>query len=214
MFRDRHDAASQLAGRLKPYDGTNPLVLGIPRGGVVIGSILARELNGDLDVILTRKLRTPGSPELAMGSVDEHGNVFLNRSVVDGLRIKENEIEKEKERQMEVIRQRAESYRRIQPKIPLKDRVVIVTDDGIATGATMRVAMRVARAAEPEKLVVALPVGPPGEVAELGREVDKLICLLTPPHFEAVGQFYDLFNQVEDDEVETILREFAEKRST
>lgn len=213
MFRDRHDAASQLAERLKEYDGTNPLVLGIPRGGVVIGSILARELNGDLDVILTRKLRTPGSPELAMGSVDEHGNIVLNASVIGALQIDTDTIEAERQRQMRVIRERAESYRSIYPNIPLKGRIVIITDDGIATGATMRVAIQVARAAEPEKLVVALPVGPPQEVAELGRDVDEMLCILTPPDFEAVGQFYELFNQVEDEKVENILREFAERRS-
>jgi predicted phosphoribosyltransferase len=213
MFRDRYDAASQLAEALQKYDGVHPLVLGIPRGGVVIGSILARELGGDLDVILTRKLRTPGHPELAMGSVDENGNVFLNVSVVHSLGIDEATIEQERQRQMRVIGERAESYRHIYPRIPLKGRVVIVTDDGIATGATMRVAIQMARDAEPESLVVGLPVGPPEEVKELKKEVDDMVCLLAPPGFEAVGQFYELFNQVEDDEVEEILREFAERRS-
>ena len=170
MFRDRYDAASQLAEALKKYNGLNPLVLGIPRGGVVIGSILARELNGDLDVIITRKLRTPGHSELAMGSVDENGNIFLNLSVIHSLGIDEATIEQERQRQMRVIEERAESYRRIYPKIPLKGRAVIITDDGIATGATMRVAIQVARAAEPESLSVAFPVGPPDEVTTIKKD--------------------------------------------
>jgi predicted phosphoribosyltransferase len=213
MFRDRYDAASQLARRLQNYEGANPLVLGIPRGGVVLGSELARALNGDFDVILTRKLRTPGSPELAMGSVDENGNVFLNSSVVRSLQISDEAIETERQRQLKVIHERAELYRRIYPKIHMEGRVVIITDDGIATGATMRAAVQVARGAEPERLCVALPVGPPQEVEDIGRDVDDMVCLLAPPHFEAVGQFYESFEQVDDDEVEKILRELARRRS-
>jgi len=209
MFQDRTDAATRLAEKLQKYKGQKPLILGIPRGGVVIGSVLARELEGDLDVILTRKLRTPGRPELAMGSVDEKGDAYLNESVVKLLQIREETIEEEKTRQMAIIASRAESYRRIYPKIPLEGRIVIVTDDGIATGATMKVAIRIARAAGPEKLVVALPVGPPEQVAQLAPDTDEMVCIYQPPDFMAVGQFYQLFEQVEDEEVERILADFA-----
>lgn len=213
MFRDRNDAALQLAARLERYKGKNPLVLGIPRGGVVIASVLARELKGDLDIILTRKLGTPGSPELAMGSIDEAGNLHLNLSIISALRISKEQIEKERLRQMDVIRRRAESYRRIYPKIPLEGRTVIITDDGIATGATLKVAIDMVKAAGVERTVVAIPVGPPENVAELKEEVDDVTCLLAPANFQAVGQFYESFTQVEDEDVERILRDFAKTRA-
>jgi predicted phosphoribosyltransferase len=213
MFRDRNDAALQLADALQKYRGQNSLVLGIPRGGAVIGAVLARELKGDLDVILTRKLRTPGRPELAMGSIDENGDVYLNESIMGILQISDERIAEEKRRQLDVIHARTRSYRCIYPKIPLEGRTVIITDDGIATGATMKVAIRVARAAEPERLVVGLPVGPPDSVAGLKQDVDQMVCLRTPPDFEAVGQFYESFDQVEDEEVEKILLDFARRRA-
>jgi predicted phosphoribosyltransferase len=212
MFRDRRDAALQLARELKEYKDKKPLVLGVPRGGVVTGSILARELEGDIDVVLTRKLRAPGNPELAMGSVDENGNVYLNEEIARILGVSERTIEEERHRQLQVIRRRAESYRRIYPKIPLEDRIVLVTDDGIATGATMRAAIQSAKAGSPRKLIAAIPVGPPEQVAELEPEVDEIVCLLRPPYFAAVGQFYERFEQVEDSDVERILTEFAKSR--
>lgn len=213
MFRDRNDAALQLAARLKRYKGQNPLVLGIPRGGVVIASVLARELKGDFDIILTRKLGTPGSPELAMGSIDEAGNLHLNLSIISVLRISKEQIEKERLRQMDVIRRRTESYRRIYPKIPLKGRTVIIADDGIATGATLKVAIDMVKAAGVERTVVAIPVGPPANVVEIKQEVDDVRCLLTPANFQAVGEFYESFLQVEDENVERILLDFAKTRA-
>lgn len=212
MFRDRNDAALKLAERLLDYKGQKPLVLGIPRGGVVIASVLARELGGELDIILTRKLGSPVNPELAMGSVDENGNIHLNASIIDALGVTSEMIERERRAQLEVIRSRAEAYRRIYPKIPLKDRIIIITDDGIATGATMAAAIDTARAEKPAKLVVALPVGPPEKIDEMQADADEMICLSAPPYFQAVGQFYDSFTQIEDSEVEQILREFAEAR--
>ena len=213
MFRDRHDSAMQLAARLESYRGRNPLVLGIPRGGVVIGSVLAHSLNGELDIVLTRKLRAPGNPELAMGAIDENGNTYLNGPVVDFLRVSDEMIEEEKVRQLQMLRGRAESYRRIRPKIPLEDRAVILTDDGIATGSTMKAAIQTARAARPKRLVVALPVGPPGPVAEIERAVDEMVCLSTPEDFMAVGQFYVSFDQVDDEEVERILSDSGRSRA-
>jgi predicted phosphoribosyltransferase len=209
MFRDRNHAARELAGRLVEYKGRKPLVLGIPRGGVVIASILARELEGELDVVLARKLRSPVNPELAMGSVAENGNVHLNASVITALGITTETIEEERQAQLRVIKSRAEAYRCILPKIPMKDRIVIITDDGIATGATMAAAIATARAEAPEKLVVALPVGPAEKIDEMQADVDEMVCLSAPANFQAVGQFYESFYQVEDSEVEQILREFA-----
>ncbi len=212
MFRNRQDAALRLAAQLGKYKDSRALVLGVPRGGVVVAAVLARELSGDLDVVLTRKLRSPGNPELAMGSTDENGNVYLNQLVVDALGINEEMIEEEKRRQLAVIRARAEAYRRIQPKFSIEGRIVIVTDDGIATGSTMRAALQAARAGRPQRLIAALPVGPAEQVDELGEVVDEMVCLLTPVDFMAVGQFYDSFEQVDDEDVERILLEFSTAR--
>lgn len=209
MFKDRQDAALQLAERLQKYKGQNPLVLGIPRGGIAVASVLARELEGELDILLTRKLRAPGNPELAMGSVDENGHIYLNESVVNILRVSDETMEEERNRQLDVIRARAESYRRIHPKIPLEGRIVIITDDGIATGATMRAAIQSARGAGPQRLAVALPVGPPDQVAALKPDVDEVECLSTPTNFMAVGQFYESFDQVKDEDVERILLDYT-----
>jgi predicted phosphoribosyltransferase len=175
--------------------------------------VLARELKGELDIVLTRKLREPGNSELAMGSVDEKGHVYLNESVVNILRISDETIEEEKGRQLAVIRARAESYRRIHPRIPPEGRIAIITDDGIATGATMRAAIQMARRAGPKRLVVALPVGPPEQVAALEPDVDEMECLSTPADFMAVGQFYESFDQVEDEDVEKILLDYARSRA-
>jgi putative phosphoribosyl transferase len=209
MFLNRHDAALRLAERLKGHGYQNPLILGIPRGGVVIASVLAHELKGELDIILTRKLPTPGSPELAMGSIDENGNVHLNTSLIHTLGIGGEIIEQERVRQLGVIRTRAEAYRRIRQKIPLDGRTVIITDDGIATGATMKAALQSARAQGPKRLVAALPVGPPEQVAEMKLLTDETVCLLTPVDFMAVGQFYESFDQVDDKDVERILLDSA-----
>ncbi len=212
MFRDRNDAALQLANRLEKFKGENPLILAIPRGGVAIGSVLANKLSGDLDIILTRKLRTPGNPELAMGSVDESGAMYLNESVLAMLRVPPEKIREERHRQLEVIRRRAESYRRVYPKVPMDGRTVIIVDDGIATGSTMRAAIEAAKAGRAKKLVVALPVGPPEQVAKLEPEVDEVVCLRTPANFMAVGQFYESFEQVSDEEVKQTLTECAQSR--
>jgi predicted phosphoribosyltransferase len=209
MFRDREDAALKLSAHLQKYKDQNPLVLGIPRGGIVVAAVLARELHGELDVIFTRKLRTPGNPELAMGSVDENGRTYLNHAILSILRIPDEMVEEERNRQMEIIRARVATYRRIHPKIPLQERIVIVTDDGIATGSTMKAALAAARAEKPRILIAALPVGPAEQVAELENAADEIVCLLAPEEFMAVGQFYEMFEQVSDDDVIRILLQFS-----
>ncbi|RJP22246.1 MAG: phosphoribosyltransferase [Candidatus Abyssobacteria bacterium SURF_5] len=209
MFRNRTDAALRLAEHLDKYKNQNPLVLGIPRGGVVVASVLAEELHGDLDVTLTRKLRAPGNPELAMGSIDEHGKMYLKREIIDILQVPDEMIEEEREKQLAIIRARTESYRRIHPKVPLKGRIIIVSDDGIATGSTMRAAIDAVQAEEPQSVTIALPVGPAQQIRELAGMVDEMVCLLTPEDFMAVGQFYESFEQVDDADVERILLKFS-----
>jgi predicted phosphoribosyltransferase len=206
LFQDRHEAGKLLAAELSDLKGKRPVVLGIPRGGVVVAKEIASKLDGDLDIVLSRKLRTPGQEELAMGSVSEDGHIFLNQEVLRGSGITRAEIEREKESQMAEIRRRIDLFRSVRPKVPLKNRIVIVTDDGIATGATTQAAFWAVRAEHPRQLLAAIPVGPEDNVKRLAADVDELLCLRTPPMFYAVGQFYRQFRQVEDEDVLEILR--------
>ncbi|MCS6852858.1 MAG: phosphoribosyltransferase family protein [Gemmataceae bacterium] len=206
MFRHREDAAHQLAARLRGRELHDPLVLAIPRGGVVIGAVLARELGAELDVVLSRKLRAPGQPELALGAVTEDGRVFLNpeaRPLLEGL---EEYLEEERQFQLAEIARRSRLVRAIRPAASVTGRSVIVTDDGIATGSTMIAALQAARAQGPKELIVAVPVAAPDRLAEVARWCDDVICLLRPRDFWAIGQFYEDFQQVDDAEVARLLR--------
>jgi predicted phosphoribosyltransferase len=212
FFRDRQDAGRVLAERLGEYAGTDPVVLGIPRGGIIIAREIAARLGGVIDIVLAHKLRTPGQAELAMGSVAEDGRLFLNNEVVGENGISRQYIEEEKERQLVVMRRRREIIRRIRPKVSLEGLVVIVTDDGVATGSTLQAAVWAVRLEKPRQLVIALPVGPADTISRISGEADDTVCLRTPPFFTAVGQFYMNFEPVNDDEVIRILG--AEKSIT
>ncbi len=159
-FRDREEAGKLLANELSQYRGQKAVVLGIPRGGVVVAREIAGALDAELDIVLARKLRTPGNEELAMGSVAEDGKLFLNEEVVQQLGVGEAYIQKEKARQLAEIKRRTELIRRVRPRIPLNGRIVIVADDGVATGATTQAALWAVRLEQPEKLIAAVPVGP------------------------------------------------------
>lgn len=211
-FADRRQAGQLLAEELGEFRGQRAVVLGIPRGGVVIAREIARALDGELDIVLARKLRTPGHEELAMGSVAEDGRLFLNDDVVREVGVDEAYIKQEKAVQMGEIARRIKLFRRVAPRIPLKGRLVIVTDDGIATGATAQAAFWAVRQEKPKKLVAAVPVGSEDTVVRLAEDVDEMICLRVPPFFAAVGQFYLRFGAVEDEDVVTILREERGKR--
>lgn len=206
-FKDRREAGRLLAQQLSDYSGQKPVVLGIPRGGIIVAQEIARALPADLDIVLAHKLRTPGHVELAMGSVAEDGRLFLNEHVIWELGIGEAYIQQEKARQMAEIRRRTELFRQGRPKVPLAGRIVIVTDDGVATGATTQAALWAVRLEKPEKLIAAFPVGPEDTITRLIEDTDEMICLRTPPLFAAVGQFYVRFEAVEDEEVMEILRE-------
>lgn len=162
VFQDREEAGKLLAGALGAYRDKNPVVLGIPRGGVVVAHEVARELGAELDIVLAHKLRTPGHAELAMGSVSEDGRLFLNREVMSKMGTDEPYIQQEKAAQMAEMSRRTEIIRRVRPKIAIEGRTVIVTDDGVATGATTQAALWAVRLEQPEKLVAAIPVGPEG----------------------------------------------------
>lgn len=205
VFENRRDAALKLAARLAPYKGKNALVLGIPRGAVPMARIIAEELGGDVDVVLVRKLRAPGNPELAVGSVDESGWIhvagFAASTGADA-----PYVEQEKQRQLEVMRQRRALYTGGRNSVDPAGRIVIVVDDGLATGATMIAALHALRQRQPARLICAVPVAPPDTAAEVAKSCDELVCLDTPEYFYAVGQFYRHFPQVEDDEVVAALR--------
>ncbi|MFZ4625166.1 MAG: phosphoribosyltransferase [Rhodoferax sp.] len=205
MFHDRHQAARQLAEQLKPWQGKNPLILAIPRGAVPMGRVIADLLDGELDVVLVRKLRAPHQPELAIGSINESGWVYLAdfAALYGG---SPDYLETEKTTQMATIRQRRAQYTPIRPAINPAGRIVIVVDDGLATGATMIAALQGLRPCQPAKLICAVPVAPPDTLATVAALADRVVCLETPAHFSAVGQFYRHFEQVEDAEVIKILK--------
>lgn len=209
MFHDRTDAALQLAQRMRGRTLHEPLVLAIPRGGVVTGAVLARELNAELDIVLSRKLRAPYQPELAIGAISEDGLVYMNPDVQHVLDIPAEYLTQECRHQRAEIARRKSLFRNGRPAAPVAGRSVIITDDGIATGSTMIAALQVIKAKGPQEVIVAVPVVSPRQLRELGRLCDEVVYLLAPSEFRAVGQFYQHFTQVEDQEVIDIIRQAA-----
>jgi putative phosphoribosyl transferase len=205
FFNDRRHAAQQLARRLAGYRGKHPLVLGIPRGGVIMASVIADELDGEVDVALVHKLGAPGQPEFAIGAVDEEGNVYLSGDA-DVLGVPQSYIDREKRQQLALLQARRKLYTPVRPPISPRDRVVIVVDDGLATGATMIAALRALKANHPKKLIAAAAVSPPDTILRVAELADEMVCLEAPRSFFAVGQFFRDFQQVDDSEVIAILR--------
>jgi putative phosphoribosyl transferase len=205
-FRNRAEAAQLLAQRLVAYRGKHPLVLGIPRGAVPMARIIADTLEGELDVVLVHKLGAPDHPELAIGAVDETGQVYLG-PYVQHLGISADYLATETAAQLETLRTRRAMYTPIRPPISPTGRLVIVVDDGIATGASMIAALRAVRGKQPTRLIAAVAVAPPRTLERMGQEADEVVCLEAPEEFYAVGQFFEDFSQVTDAEVVTILRQ-------
>jgi len=205
-FKNREHAAHLLAQRLIAYRGTKPLVLGIPRGAVPMAKIIADALEGELDVVLVRKLGAPGQPELAIGSVDESGHLYVS-AYARQLEIGDAYIQAEKEEQLKTLRDRRLLYTPHLPPIEPTGRIVIVVENGIATGATMIAALRAVRARRPRKLIAAVAVAPPETLEAIAREADETVCLETPEVFYAVGAFFEDFSQVSDEEVIAILQQ-------
>lgn len=207
IYKNRSEAGTRLAARLAHYRNRNDVVvLALPRGGVPVGYEVATDLGCPLDVLIIRKIGAPAMPELAAGAISETGAQVLNEDVVAFHRISGDYLAREAERQKLEIARRAALYRAGQGITPLEGKIVILLDDGVATGATMKAAIATLRKEPLQRLVVALPVAPPSTAMEIRPTVDEWICLETPERFAAVGHFYADFAQVGDEEVIRLLR--------
>jgi predicted phosphoribosyltransferase len=201
-FKNREHAASLLADALHEYGARHPLVLGVPRGAIPMAVQIAEALGGDFDVVLVRKLRAPDYEEYAIGAVDEHGRVVFTTSPP---KLPEGYLREEIRTQREILRKRHEAYRQRLPASDPASRTVIIVDDGIATGASMRCAVQAVRSYEPREIVVATPVAHPDALRMLEAEADAVVCLEAPSWFQAVGQFYEDFSEVNDEAVMAVL---------
>jgi predicted phosphoribosyltransferase len=204
-FADRREAGAELAARLRHLDGEDVVVLALPRGGVPVGYEVARALDAPLDIFLVRKLGLPGHRELAMGAIASGGIRVLNDDVVRWYSVPDRVIDEVAREEQAELERRERAYRKTRPPVDLKDRVVVLVDDGLATGSTMRAAVEAVRQRQPARVVVAVPVGSPDTCREFASIADEVVCARTPEPFSAVGQWYRDFSQTTDDEVQQLL---------
>jgi predicted phosphoribosyltransferase len=205
VFRDRTDAGNQLAEHLRELDLVADLALGVPRGALPVARPVADALGVPLDIAVAKKLGAPDNPEYAIGAAASDGSVYLDEETIDRLGIDEAYVERERERAAETAREKAETYRQGEPH-DVSGKTVVVVDDGVATGATLKACVRMLRERGADRIVVAVPVGSPESLRELEQEADDVIALSEPAVFRAVGQFYDRFGQVSDEEAIDYLR--------
>ncbi|PKN01148.1 MAG: phosphoribosyltransferase [Elusimicrobia bacterium HGW-Elusimicrobia-1] len=207
-FADRNEAARLLAHELRSIVDNKTVSLGILRGGIVIARQIASVNGTELDIVLSRKIGAPMNPELAVGAVSESGELFVQRETASYAGADDEYIRREAQHQMVEIKRRALLFRKIAPKVPLEGKTVVISDDGVATGATMRAAIWAVRRERPKLLIVAVPVGARETLSMLARDVDEIVALEAPRDFDSVGSFYLRFAQVEDKEVLAILKEY------
>ncbi len=213
QFENREEAATLLAHTLEKFCGKNPLILGIPRGGVVMAQILAEQLEGEMDVVLVRKLRAPDQPELAVGAIDENGTVFM-ADFAQTLDLPPSYLDREIQTQLEILKERRRRYTPFNTRINPTGRIVVVVDDGIATGSTFQAALHFLRLQNPARLIAATAVAPAESLNHIRPLADEVFCLETPHTFSAVGQFFKDFSQVSDEEVEEVLKRKASPSSS
>lgn len=207
QFMDRHDAGRQLVPLLSQYkDRKDVIVLGLARGGMVTAFEVASGLNVLLNVIVVRKVGAPGNEELALGAIAEQGEGIFNEQLIEVLGVSHEYLKKEVERQKKILKERLALYRDKSLPPVIEGKTVILVDDGIATGASIRVAIQSVRAAGAKKIILAVPVAAPDSLRKMEKEVDEVACLSSPSFFEAVGQFYKAFEQTSDEEVMRLLR--------
>lgn len=210
-FRDRKDAGQQLAALLTDFQDESPWVLGLPRGGVPVAYEIARTLGVPLDVWVVRKVGAPGQPELGLGAVAEGGALFLDRGMMRSLGLSETEVMQTAEREAEEVTRRVARFRGNHPAPDIEGRTVILVDDGVATGGTVRAAIRALRERRPGKIVLAVPVGAVESLESLRLEVDDIVCVHPAEFMMSVGEFYDDFNQTSDEEVQHLLARAREQ---
>lgn len=205
LFEDRRHAGVLLAEKLAAYRGCSPLILAVPRGGVPVALPIHQRLGGELDLVIARKIGAPGRPELALGAVTVAGRVLLNKALASQLQAPPGYVERASVKEQAEIKRRLQIYRGKRPPPVIDGRLVILVDDGVATGFTLRAALQDIMQRRPQKLILAVPVGPPETLESLAREVDEICCIESPPNFSAVGQFYLHFEQTGDSEVRAAL---------
>jgi predicted phosphoribosyltransferase len=207
IFRDRRDAGARLAEHLQLYRGRpDVLVLALPRGGVPVAFELARALDLPMDVFVVRKLGVPWQPELAMGAISSGGIRSLNRELVRSLGVSESEVAEVTAREEESLRQRERLFRDARPPLKIAGETILVVDDGLATGSSMRAAVAALRQRDPARIIIAVPVGSAATCRDLGKEADEVVCLVTPEPFWAVGQWYEDFYPTTDEQVQQLLK--------
>ena len=204
MFADRREAGERLVAALPPLDGTNAVVLGIPRGGVEVAAVVAGHLGAPLDVVIPRKVGAPGNPELGLGAVADDIEV-LDLRLIETLRVGQDYLDREIAAQREEIRRRSSAYRGGRPGLDVSGKTAVVVDDGVATGGTATAALRWARHMGAKRVILAVPVAPPDAVLRLRSEADQVVSVATPEPFFAVGQWYADFPQVSDERVVSLL---------
>ncbi|MBI2608886.1 MAG: phosphoribosyltransferase [Deltaproteobacteria bacterium] len=206
LFHDRKDAGLRLSEKLKSYKkNKDTIVLGIPRGGIVVAYEIAKELHLPLGVIITKKMGAPYNPELAIGAVDEEGNAFINEDVCKDLGVSKEYLNQEKEKEQKKAKLTIKKFCKNKKLLSLKNKTAILVDDGLATGASMMAAIHSAKKKQAKKIIVAVPVGALESVEKISHEADEVVCLEAPSYFGAVSTFYTFFNQTTDEEVVELL---------
>lgn len=208
LFRDREDAGHQLAQKLEHLRGDRVVVVGLPRGGVPVAAVVAKHLGAPLDIIGVRKLGTPGQEELAMGAIGEGGVKVMNEELIRHLSVADDDIARVETQQQEVLASRLAVFRSGKPEVSLEGLTAVIVDDGLATGATAKVACEVARARGATKVILAVPVAPAEEAAHF-PDADEIVVVATPEPFFGVGMHYDVFDQTDDEDVVRLLGEEA-----